>query len=107
MAPGPVVAAGGHHHLAGFQFPFRSEQSIALALALQAQNAHPLPHIGLDPGRETAQVGDDLLPAHEALGIVAVVGEIGQAALPIGSYQAEGIPALLLPGVANPVALQH
>ena len=107
MALGAVIATGGHHHLVGFDLAFAGDQAIARALMEQPRHGYPLAHIGLDLGSKAAHVLNNLLPAHEAFGGLAVVGKIGQAALPVGRYQAEGIPALLLPGVADAVLFQH
>src|SRR5262249_51939823 len=43
----------------------------------------------------------------EAVRIVALVGEAGQPALPVGREQAERIPALGTPGIGDLAALDH
>ena len=50
---------------------------------------------------------DDLGHRHEAVGIVAVVAEAGQPALPVRREQAQRVPALGPPRVGDLAALEH
>ena len=49
----------------------------------------------------------DLGHRDEAVGIVALVAEAGQPALPVGREQAERVPALGPPRVGDLAALEH
>lgn len=48
-----------------------------------------------------------LVALHEAVGIVAVVGESGQGALPVRGYEGEVVPAGVLPLVCDGGCLQY
>jgi len=91
----------------GLHLAFAGDQPITTAFRGQPLNGDPLAHISTHVPREALQVRHDLCLGHEPLGLVAVVGEVRQAALPVGGDQAERIPALLIPGVSDAVLFQH
>ena len=64
-------------------------------------------HRRRDRARVAVDERDDLRHRPEAVGIVAVVAEAGQPALPVGRQQAERIPALGAPRVGDLAALEH
>ena len=80
-----------------------------VTIAVAAKTAHPYPFAYGQGGfaGKALQVVDDLISPHEPLRIVAVVGKVGEPALPVGRHKAEGIPPLLLPSVADAVLLEH
>src|SRR5262249_20321701 len=54
------------------------------------------------------QIGDNLLPRHKTVRIVAVIFGARQSSLPIGRVKRKRVPAMITPGVAWPVRLlQH
>ena len=107
MAFGVVISTDRHHHLVGMHLTGTGAEAITLPLALQSLDTDPLTHINIQVGGKAAHVVDDGVADHETLRVVAVVGEIGQPALPVGCHQAEAVPALVLPGMADAVLLQH
>ena len=50
---------------------------------------------------------DVLRGVEEAVGVVAVVGETGQADHPVGGEQPQGVPALAAPALAEAPPLEH
>ena len=102
-----MVSTGGHHHLLRFQLPFAGEQAVAAAVLREPLYGHTLMHISAHVLSKSTQVGHDFGFGHESLRLIAVVREIRQLALPVGCHQAEGIPALLIPGMADSVLFEH
>ena len=56
---------------------------------------------------ESSDELDDVGARHVAVGIGAVVVEVREPALPVGSQQAQGVPALVPPRVRRLAALEH
>jgi hypothetical protein len=52
-------------------------------------------------------IGDDIVADHEAVWLVAGIIEAGQFALPVRRHQAEAVPALRAPGMADAIFLEY
>ena len=105
---GAVVAADRQHDVGG--------RVIALARRQREGAVGPPPQRGhvdafaqrrLHGGGEVLDVADDGVLGHEAVRLRPGIGEVRQAALPVRRDQAEAVPALGPPSVADPVALEH
>ena len=61
---------------------------------------------GAGVGGDALEVGDDLVPGHVALGVVARVGMAGEIQRPVGRHQGEAVPAPP-PGRTDVLGLEH
>ena len=68
---------------------------------------HPLAHRGAERAGVGLQVGHDLVLAHEAVGIVARVGEAWQLERPVRTDQAQRVPSLAAPALGDASLLEH
>ena len=105
MPAGDVVATRRHHNVVGKNLTLAREQPITRPVVDQPLNGDSLPQLGSNKTGKALQVGDDLRFHHEPFRVRSVVREIGQVTLPVRGHQAERIPPLLVPGVANSVFL--
>src|SRR5215469_2369337 len=51
------------------------------------------------------EIGDDLGPGHEAVGVIAPIIRTRELRLPVGRVEGEGIPAMVAPGIPRRVRL--
>ena len=102
-----VVSTGGNDDLLCFNLSFAGNQAIAMAIRRQSLYGNALSHITCHMPGKALKEAHDCVFVHESLRLFAVVRKVGQTALPVGRDQAEGIPALLIPGVADAVFLEH
>ncbi len=104
---GGVEATDGDDDVVAIPVPLvGGDVEIAIALADGGDGD------ALDDGRaELADVAldvvDDLIFDHKALGVLAVVGVAGQAALVIGRDEGKAVPALAAPRVGDSVFLEN
>jgi hypothetical protein len=101
----PLVGAAAEHDPAGEQVARRCLQPVA-----PAGRGRDGAHVDLLPHRHVAgvalEVGDDLVPWHVAVGVVAVVAAAGQLDRPVRRHEAERRPAIA-PALPDAPALQH
>ena len=104
---GDVAGAGRQHD--GPAAPVATFGDDRIAAVLGADRRHPRP--GPDRRGDGAGVArdevDGLRHRAETVGIVALVAEAGQPALPVGREQAEQVPALRAPRIRDLAALEH
>ena len=73
----------------------------------QARHGDALPDRRRDARGKVFDVADDVVLHHEAVGIRARIGKPREAALPVRRDEAEAVPPVGAPAVADPVLLQH
>ena len=106
-SPWDLVGTGRHHDLVGGQGPHVGADLEAPPAGAQPGDTHPLHQRRGERGDEPVEVVEDPVADHEPVGVVPVVGEAGQRALPVRGDQAEGVPAPVAPLVAGGLRLEH
>ena len=104
---GNVVPAGSDHDLVGGAVASRGRNLEDRPDAPHAAHAHPLAKWGIERCGIRFEVRDDLVLFHEPVWIGTRVRKAGEATLPIGGHQAEGVPTTRSPLMAQPVFFEH
>ena len=103
-----LVRAGGEHDMVGGQFAGRRREPEPAARQLpQPRRLDALVQRDVELLHVRLEVGDDLVPDHEPVRIVARVREPRQTTLPIRRDQAETVPAAGPPFVPRALAFEH
>ena len=107
MTSGDVVTPSGNDDVFGFDNSLTGVEPIPVHYGLQARDCHAFAKVSVDMLSEALDIIDNRRLAHEAVGLITAVGKVGKTALPVRRDQAEGIPALLVPGVCHTVFLEN
>ena len=107
MTSGDVIAPSGNDDVFGLNDSLTGVEAIPVHNGLQPRDGHALAKVGIDMLSEALEIVHNRRLAHEAVGLITVVGKVGQTALPVRCDEAEGIPALLVPGVRHTILLKN
>src|SRR2546428_9588426 len=102
-----LVSTGGEHDLLGSNFSRRgAEKKCAIVGTLQAGDGDAFTHWCVEALRVRDKVADDLVPGHEAVGVIAAIASAGELDGPVWNDEAEAVPAPT-PGLPHPAALEN
>src|SRR5690348_8929884 len=99
--------SGGDHHGSGMPSTLAALNSITAMDAAHRQHCRASDDWSREACRVLLKASCVFSRGHEAVGIVALIGPVGEPVHPVGCEQAEGIPALSAPALCNAAALQH
>ena len=106
-AVGPLVRAGAQDHGGGDDVSGRGgESEVPVRLRPDGADLDALAHRRADRARVALEVAHELVAGHEAVGVRPVVRVAGELHAPIGSDEAEAVPAPA-PGLSDPASLEH
>jgi hypothetical protein len=103
----PVEGARREDDRVGLPRPVRGGDDVAVLAARDGGHLRPGPEGRVAVLRVALEERDELRDRHEAVRVVAVVRQAGQARLPVRRQQPQRVPALGAPGVRDLAALEH
>src|SRR6202158_295784 len=102
-----LVSTRREHDLPGSNFSRRgAEKKGAVVGTLQASDGYAITHWGVEALRVRHQVADDLVPGHEAVGVIAPVATTGKLDGPVRNHEAKAVPSPP-PGLPYPAPLEN